>query len=198
MQALKLLLPVTLFSALPVGLDASAQDFYVEGNAGAATLGGRFVGDESYDTNIAGVRAGLNINSYFAIEGEYFFGLNDHSQSFAFIAPGTGESFTGTDEYGLNSIEGIYGKISVPAGPKLDVFARLGYVTLDRDALGNVLGSEGTEWSYDNSDSDPGAAFGIGFTYDLDDRFYLRLDATRYSAFQDDADSLTLGAGVKF
>lgn len=198
MQALKLLLPVTLFSALPVGLDASAQDFYVEGNAGAASMGGRYYGDDDYDANIIGLRAGWNINSYFAIEGEYLFGLNDHSETRGLINPETEVIFTGIEEYGVDSIQGVFGKISVPAGPKLDVFTRLGYVTINQDGTGYNVSLDGTEFSYDYSDADPGTAFGIGAAYNLNDTFYLRLDATRYDAFDNESDSLTIGAGFKF
>lgn len=195
MQFYRFFLPLSFLAIAPVPGLASAQDFYVEGAVGAGTFETENVLSDISDDdfNLVGARAGWEVNEYFAVEGEYFFGLNDHQQSY----PNGFEPFIGlATKASIDSAYGIFAKTNAPIGDALNLFARVGYAGVETDYDGRYEAGEREDFSY--SDTDYDIAFGVGASYDFTDRFYARVDATTYSIEWLDKQSITVGAGVRF
>lgn len=195
MQFYQFFVPISVLAVSAFSMAADAQDFYVEGAAGVGVIETEnFVFDKSDDDfNLVGARAGWELNEFVAVEGEYFFGLNEHEQSYTI----TSEPFDGlTSNAGIGSIYGVYAKANAPIGDALSVFARVGYAGVKTEYEGRYEAGERENFSY--SDTDYTAAFGIGASYDFSDRLYARVDATTYSLEWLDKQSLTIGAGVRF
>lgn len=195
MQLYHLFLPRSVLPITPDPGLASAQEFYAEGAIGAGTFETEnVVFDKSDDDfNLVGARAGWELNEYFAVEGEYFFGLNEHELSYRNTATNLDDL---TTKAGIGSTYGVYAKANAPIGDALNVFARVGYAGVETDYDGRFKGGERVIFSY--SDTDHTAAFGIGASYDFTGRLYAHVDATTYSLEWLDKQTVTIGAGVRF
>lgn len=188
MQLHPFFLPISLAAVTATLSPANAQDFYVEGAVGVIEETTFALSNENLDTNILGGRVGWEVTPYFAVEGEYFAGLNEHNQT-DLVRMSEGEPVTGTSELRVASTYGVYGKVNLPIGDYLKLFSRIGYTNIDQDGENST--------ALDLSDDDNRIAVGIGASYDLTDRIYARVDATSYDLSRD-TNSITVGAGIRF
>ena len=196
MQSLKYFLPAALAAAIAVPMQTSAQGFYVEGAVGVMEDDDFLLAPGTRNTNLLGARAGWEITPYIAVEGEYFAGLNEYETHFTTSALPSTDRFLVTLEESVASTYGIYGKLTVPVGDSLKLFSRVGIATVEKEIY---FEAEDAQYSSArNSFDDDYIAAGLGMSYDFNDRLYTRLDVTTYSPDAYEANSVTLGAGVRF
>nr|WP_070959138.1 outer membrane beta-barrel protein [Hyphomonas sp. Mor2] len=86
---------------------------------------------------------------------------------------------------------------------KLSAFARVGVARAELDVsssatVTDVDTGETTTTASDFTNSDTGIALGVGLTYDITDRLYIRGDYSRYDLENAELDSVGLGIGVRF
>ncbi|MEO0608579.1 MAG: porin family protein, partial [Pseudomonadota bacterium] len=162
MQPRILLISATLasLSFLPT---AQAENFYAEGFVGAADSDDST--DVSYLSSILsgtiGVRGGITLNENFSLEGELQTGLNEEE---IFVFPGE----TNTS---LRTNAAVFGRVSLPVNERLNLYGRIGYASTEFSVDGE---------SVDFIETFDGVAYGVGATFDLTDKIYLRGDATLY------------------
>ena len=126
-----------------------------------------------YDIDYSTVmlQAGYKFNSYVAVEGRYWFGLDEDSTV----------TFYGQPENITTNIDtwGIYVKPMYPVTDAFDIYALLGYAgsTLDVD-------NGGTTYSQDLD----GFSWGIGAAYSFNDNVSLFVDYV--SMYDDDAETV--------
>ena len=195
MQLRTFFLPVSVLTMTVVLSPANAQDYYVEGAVGVGTFETQNVLSEGSDDdfNLVGVRGGWNLNEYLAVEGEYFFGLSEHQQSYPIDA----EPLEGlTSEASIGSVYGVYAKANLPIGDSLKLFTRVGIAGVETDYKGLYEDGEADDFTF--TDEDYTAGLGIGASYEFTDRVYARVDATTYSLQWLDKQSVTIGAGIRF
>ncbi|MFN3211796.1 MAG: porin family protein [Henriciella sp.] len=180
MQPHKLLLSAAMV-AIVVLPQASAENFYAEGFASAfntdEAAGVAGVSDLNFGT--IGARGGYSFNENFSLEGELQTGLDD--EEFA--------AFPVVTEISLQYNAAIFGRFSIPVSERLNLYGRIGYASTEFEftsSLGEV------------SDSLDGGAYGLGASFDLTDKIYIRGDATRYDTGLLESDSLAIGAGLRF
>nr|WP_070961125.1 porin family protein [Hyphomonas sp. Mor2] len=137
-------------------------------------------GSADIDLGALSGRLGYDFTPNFGVEGELAFGVNDEEATQGGV----------TASLGLNYLVGAYGKAQVPVAENVNLFARAGVVNAELEAEVTGLGS--------TSDSETGAAFGVGGTVDINERFYVRGDYTRYDIEDVEADAFTISAGVRF
>ena len=194
MQLKPFFLPISVAAMAATLAQANAQDFYVEGAVGAMEETTYSLSNSNLDTTVIGGRLGWEVTPYFAVEGEYFAGLNEHEEKRSILIP-SGERFDLTSELSIASTYGVFGKVSLPVGDSLKLFARAGYANVKKDSKSQADDENRTtsQGSFDEDD----IAMGIGASYDLTDRIYARVDATSYDLAQEN-NSITIGAGIRF
>ena len=194
MQLRTFFLPASVLATTAALSPAIAQDFYVEGAVGAMEETTYSLANEKLDTNLVGGRLGWEVTPYFAIEGEYFAGLNEHNER----APAQiieGELVTATRQLNIASTYGVFGKVSLPIGDSFKLFSRVGYANVEKNGESRLDIEDSP--TFDLSEDDDNIAIGIGASYDLTDRIYARVDATSYDLSQE-TNSVTIGAGIRF
>ncbi len=156
---------------------AFAEGWYADG-------GYTFIG---IDTDVADVdlgaitaHGGFDFNENFGIEGEAAFGVADEDFS-------DGINSASID---LSYLVGVYGKVQMPVGENVNLFARAGLVNAELDVEVTGLGT--------TSESDTGAGFGVGGTFAFSERMFVRGDYTRYDIEDLEADAFTVALGAKF
>ncbi|MDJ0922136.1 MAG: porin family protein [Henriciella sp.] len=135
-------------------------------------------GDSDLDA-ITG-RLGYDLTPNFGVEGEVGFGLDDDDSTVADV----------TTSIGLNYVVGLYGKAQMPLGERASLYARAGIVNAELEA--DVSGIGSTE------ESETGAGYGVGGTFDVSERLYVRGDYTRYDIEDVESDAFTLAVGMRF
>lgn len=150
-------------------------------------------------------RAGYQFTPNFSLEADLATGIDDGEFDFnvdedEFNLDDNNDGdfndlIAATGDIQLNYLTGIYGRASVPLSDKIDVSARAGWAFVDIDADvvtpgGSTLGTV--------EDSEDGAAFGAGLTYDFTENWELRGDYTYYAFDNTDSNGLTVGVGYKF
>lgn len=186
-------LAMLLTSAAMLTPGVLAQGFYVDGGYTALSYEGEIEEVEAdLDFGAVHLHAGYDFNSYIGIESEFLYGVNDEDVTLFDEDIGDIDA-----SVGLNYLVGVYGRAIWPVSDSFDLFARAGWVQaeLDADATATV---EGVTESASISESDSGYAIGIGASWDMTDRFYLRADYTRYTIDESDTDGVLIGAGFKF
>ena len=128
--------------------------------------------DEDYSSIM--LQAGYKFNSYVAVEGRYWFGLD--SDTTLYSGSSNIPADVNVDSWG------IYVKPMYPVTDAFDIYALLGYASSDLSAEQTV--GAGT-LTYD-SDSLDGFSWGIGAQYTVSDNFGIFVD---YVSIYDDADS---------
>ena len=126
---------------------------------------------EDFDYSTVMLQAGYKFNSYVAIEGRYWFGMDE-------------EIFTGEDL--TVDTFGIYVKPMYPVTDAFDIYALLGYASSDltvEDASGVI---------YDPNYDIDGFSWGIGAAYSFNDNVSLFVD---YVHMYDDESSWTEANG---
>lgn len=178
MQPHKLLLSAALVAVVFLP-QASAEDFYAEGFvSGLDTDGAGYLGSKLYFASV-GARGGYSFNENFSLEGELQTGLNDEDIYL----------ISGEADVSLKSTAAIFGRFSVPVSKRLNVYSRVGYASSEFET-GTVFG--------DFSRTVVGGAYGLGATFNLTDKIYIRGDATRYDTNTIESDSIAIGAGLRF
>ena len=179
---MKTFLPALMVTAaVAVSPTALAQGWYADAGYTHITTDVD-AGTSSADIDLGAIsgRVGYDINPNFGFEGELAVGVNDEEATEGDI----------TASLGLNYLVGAYGKAQLPVAENVNLFARAGVVNAELEAEVTGLGS--------TSDSKTGAGFGVGGTVDINERFYVRGDYTRYDIEDFEADAFTVSLGVKF
>lgn len=190
---------------------ASAQGYAQEDTGFYAQGGYQYLeiepeGAESgVDSSGIFARAGYQFTPNFSLEADLATGIDDgefdfnvDEDDFNLDDNNDGDFndlIAGTGDVQLNYLTGIYGRVNLPLNERLDVFARAGwaYVDIDADVVtpgGTTLGTV--------QDSEDGAAFGAGMSYNMTENWELRGDYTYYAFDNTDTNGLTIGAGYKF
>lgn len=199
MQTLSRTLPLTCILALaaPLAVADDEPSFYAEGFVGIASID--FESTSYEEDEVLGVRGGYNISPYFAIEGEFIGGAEDHTMSFSSLNIETGERTITDVRYGLDSIVSVFGKATLPVGDRIDLHARLGLANATRSSTSRRIFSQSDDVDFVSiDDSDSGLAYGLGASLNITDKIYARADFTRYEVFVDPQHTGTIGLGVKF
>ena len=120
------------------------------------------------------IQAGYKFNEYVAVEGRYWFGVNDGS----FLSP---NDEIRDAEYGVSvDAFGIYVKPMYPVTPEFNVYALLGYASTDAEI-------DGYDAEYVTDDID-GFSWGIGAEYSFNENMSVFVD---YTVLYDDTDEYT-------
>lgn len=177
---------------------ADPGDIYIEGVAGTYQ-DGFFLFDE-HEFSTLGARAGYDFNSYFAVEAEYSSGTNTHERSFALNRFPDLAQITGTSDFELDSIFGIYGKASFPLSERFAVHARAGYAEKELTLSSTAVYPEfETPVLNSGTSSEEFLSYGVGGSFDLSDKIYARADITTYGdEIIDEVYSATVSVGVRF
>ena len=194
MQLRTFFLPISVAAMAATFTQANAQDFYFEGAVGAIDETAYNLTTSNLDTNLAGARIGWEVTPYFAVEGEYFAGLNEHNE-IAGVRMSEGELVTATRKQSVSSTYGVYGKVSLPIGESFKLFTRVGFANIKTDGESRLNVENSTPFEFSTNRDD--IAVGIGASYDLTDRIYARVDATSHDLSQE-TNSVTIGAGIRF
>ena len=148
-----------------------------------------------------GGQLGYQLSELWSIEGQALIGVeNDKS----IYRTSTELTSTTTDvKRDLSYLVGLYAKGNVPITQKLSAFGRLGLAHAEFDTsfqttLTNLTTDEVTVSSDDRTFSDTGVAMGLGLTYDVTDRLYVRSDYTRVDLLDSEFDSASVGIGLRF
>lgn len=203
---------IFLGASLCLATPAFADDFYIDGGVSLLTVDGDDLIDPVIgpDHESLGAHFGVNVTKHFSIEGEAIIGLDSDSsigQTTFTDLGGDPAQVRRTDrwtETSLSYIVGAYVRGNVPVTSKLTVFGRVGIaqVELDRTSNYRAIVSNSDEepiaTSSSNTFSDVGPALGVGATYALSDKIYVRGDLTRYDLPYGDADNVMIGAGLRF
>ena len=143
-------------------------------------------GSEDYDQIM--LQAGYKFNSNIAIEARYWLGLSDNA--WATISDNTIQSVGEIDAFGL------YVKPIYPVTPAFDVYALLGWATVDYSI------TNGTSGDYD------GFSWGLGASYEFNNNVAVYVDYTElYNddtanklgwSVEDQIDVVTVGVTYQF
>ena len=142
------------------------------------------------------LQVGYKFNAYVAVEGRYWFGMNDLTDDF-----GIYEGLLYSSEENLDAF-GIYVKPMYPVTDAFDIYALLGYAktTLDQEyKAGNTLVSNSTDLD--------GFSWGLGVAYSFNENIsifadYVVLYDDTYDEYDFDASSEfeinTVNVGVSY
>lgn len=123
-------------------------------------------------------RVGHSFNENFALEGELNFGVVDDEVT-----------VLGTKvDVGVDYAYGVFGVGKLPVAPGTDLFARVGYGSIEGEASVSGLTI---------SDSEDGLAYGVGAQTMLTETVGVRGDYTRLDG-DDDVDTFSVSALFKF
>jgi len=129
-------------------------------------------GSEDYDQIM--LQAGYKFNSYVAVEARYWLGLSDNA--WATISDNDIQSVGEIDAFGL------YVKPMYPVTPAFDIYALLGWATVDYDI------TNGTSGDYDSF------SWGLGASYEFNNNVAVYVD---YTELYNDDTANSLGWSVK-
>ncbi len=198
---------IALGASLLAGQGAHAQDdsedkFYAD--LGYSRLGPNLIeGGTDSDPEFGGIGGhfGYRFSKHLSVEGEAMIGVENDKRSFGF----SDELYIqeGYAKAELNGLIGVYVKGDFPVTKKLNLFGRLGAVGAELDSEAGIMltdleAEETTSLTFDGTSHEFGGALGLGLTYDLTDKLYLRGDITRAYLDDVDLDSVSLGVGVRF
>jgi len=139
---------------------------------------------EDFDTSMAILRVGYNINSNFAIEGRLGTGLDDDTQ---FLA-----EFSGTDvTFEVDSIVGIYGRGRLDLSERFSVYGVLGASQVK--ATVSLSGLPDAE----NTETESSASYGLGVDMAFSKQWALNVEVIRYLD-HDNYDLDIASAGVTY
>lgn len=172
----------------------AAQTFYGDVNFGTAPTEIDLpipVSDDDFNLQIVKARIGFAAAKHLSVEAEFMVGTDDQVSSLYGIIDG-GFTRTGVFDFGLGQGASVFARGNWPVGNRAEVFARLGYASLEFDF------DAGGENARRLREVEAGIAYGVGAAYALTDRFYFRGDITRYNSEYFDSETVTVGAGVKF
>lgn len=203
---------IFLGAILIAATPASADGFYADGGFSATAVNADDAIDPVLDPNFKslGGHIGVGVSKFISIEGEALIGLDSELRFGSVTRSSFGEDAEQTQltdiqtDVNLNYIIGGFARGTVPVTSKLNVFGRLGYAQAEIDSDTTVreinLETEEVSISYTGSNIDvvSGPAFGVGATYDVSDKVYIRGDFTRYDLDDGELDNIMIGAGIRF
>lgn len=169
----------SLITALAVGAAALFGAVAHADTGGYGSLGYTYYdGDDAELGGITG-RLGYRFHPNFAVEGEATIGVQDDDVQ-------VGAVNTSVE---LDYAAGIYGVGFLPVTEQFDLFARIGYQTIEGEASAGAL-NVGAD--------DDGFAYGAGAQYFFTERFGVRGEYTRLDGDQDEIDTFGISGVVKF
>ena len=148
---------------------------------------------------------GYQFSEHWSVEGEAIVGVENNKQVFrgAFTNVDGSFSYTGTTKTDLTQLVGVYVKGTLPITGKLNAFARTGLANAEFDYSAQQIATdvetaETTTSSFDGSFDETGIALGVGLSYDVTDKIYLRSDYTQYDFGDSELYNVGLGVGIRF
>ena len=142
--------------------------------------------DDSFNTDSFMLQGGYKVNPYFAVEARYWF-VGDESRKFALTKNGAPVAgFEGDANY-ESSAWGIYVKPMYPVTDSFDIYALLGYgsVNVDASYTAPAISTKTFSTSYD----DGGFSWGLGASYDVTPHLSLFID---YVSIYDDSKTVAV------
>ncbi|MEM7328811.1 MAG: porin family protein [Pseudomonadota bacterium] len=193
----------------PNGLAQESSDSKVYADLGYARLGSDLLDLNSDEQSIeyGGLsgHVGYQFSDHWSVEGEAILGVENDKQFFRSVVTNVDgvESYNRSVKTDLSHLIGVYAKGSLPITDKLDVFARLGIANADFDHSSQIVVTdleteESTSVTSDGTMNETGIALGVGLSFQVTDKLYLRTDYTQYDLVDVELDSVSVGIGVRF
>ena len=180
--------PVVIGGGFYLGLAYSAlsgdrTETYTHTNANGSTI---TIEDEfSSDTySEIMLQAGYKFNSYVAVEGRYWFGIEDTIASDVLTGVGLTDFDASVDAWG------IYVKPMYPVTDAFDIYALLGYGAAEYDYSANNHSGLTAKYSSDSLD---GFSWGLGAAYSFTDNLAIFVD---YVNIYDDSNDVVYPDGT--
>ncbi len=170
-QSLKLIM-AALVSTLVMAAPAQAE---VNVSGGVTYFG---LEDQDQNHWVANLRANYFFTENFGVEGELTQGFTDFEETTQVALDPAGTQFapaTLNSDFGFGY--GVYGMARLPVSDKAKVFARAGYAQGDAEDTFSV---SAVNFSDSVGGTVDGPAYGVGATYQLNERWGARIDYTRY------------------
>ena len=185
-----------------IAQDASEKKLYVD--LGYSLLGeGLFGPDDEFDVELGAIsgHVGYEFSKHWSIEGEAMIGVENDKRGYTTTDIDTISDLRVEGE--LDRLLGVYLKRDLPVSKNLNIFGRVGATALEVDASARFVSidletDETTTQSYSDSDYEYGGAVGLGMTYDLTDKLFLRSDLTVIFMHEWEMHNANLGIGVRF
>jgi hypothetical protein len=137
-----------------------------------------FDGDDVEVGGITG-RLGYRFHPNFGVEGEATFGVQDDDVQVGAV----------NVNVELDTAFGLYGVGFLPVSERADLFARVGYQTIE---------AQGSAGAITVGADDDGAAAGVGGQFFFTERFGVRGEYTRLFGDDDDIDTFAVSGVIKF
>jgi len=150
---------------------------------------------------------GYRLSKHWSVEGEVMAGVENDKQKYGSIVPNSEgfdvvRSSVTTD---LSHLLGVYVKGTIPVTQKLNAFARVGIAHAEFDYESDTYVTDPVTGVItamtpvtNNTYSETGLGLGIGLTYDITDKIYLRGEYTQYDLIDLEMDSASVGIGLRF
>lgn len=185
-----------------IAQDASEKKLYVD--LGYSLLGeGLFGPDDEFDVELGAIsgHVGYEFSKHWSIEGEAMIGVENDKRGYTTTDIDTISDLRVEGE--LDGLLGVYLKRDLPVSKNLNIFGRVGATALEVDASARFVSidletDETTTQSYSDSDYEYGGAVGLGMTYDLTDKLFLRSDLSVIFMDEWEMHNANLGIGVRF
>ncbi len=198
MQPQTFLLTSAIATCAFLAPQASAEDFYVDlGYAELAT-------NENFVTNYTGSKLdtlsghfGYALTPALDIEGELLIGASDEtsvalSGTYTDTSNGEIRQDVGRTTNRLNFLAGGFAKGNLPVSERVTAFGRIGLATVETER----------DFKFETTTSrtykDTGAAYGVGAIFDINERYYARVDYTWYDLETPDLSAANIAVGIKF
>ncbi|MEM9571153.1 MAG: porin family protein [Pseudomonadota bacterium] len=148
-----------------------------------------------------GGHVGYSFSQHWSVEGEAIIGVENDKDVFRSFSD-TASSVANVKTE-LNHLLGVYVKGTLPITSKLNASARLGLAHAEIGYSGHTVVTdletqETTTFTFENSGDQSGTAIGIGLSYDVTDKIYVRGDFTQYDLTDDEMESASVGIGFRF
>lgn len=140
---------------------------------------------------------GYALTPTFDIEGELLIGASEET-SFARtgiytdLSNGEIREDIGTTTNRLNFLAGGFAKANLPVSERITAFGRIGLATVETE----------TDFTFETETSstykDTGAAYGVGAVFDINERYFARIDYTWYDLETPDLSAANIAIGLKF
>jgi len=189
--------------------DSSDDKFYAD--VGYSRIGTDLVDlSESIDPAVeyGGLsgRVGYQFSKHWSLEGEAIVGVEndkDFGRRVVSTVDGRTLSLNRSQKSDLSHLVGISVKGTLPITQKLDAFARIGIANAEFDVSRQTVSTdleteEATTSLFDTSYSETGVSLGVGLSYYVTDKIYLRSDYTRYDLIELELESVNVGVGIRF
>lgn len=148
---------------------------------------------------------GYRFSKHWSVEAEAVTGVENDKQIYRSLVPdidGT-NAITTSVTTDLSHLVGVFAKGTIPVTQKFDAFARVGIANTDfdyssRSTITNLDTEETSTSMLSGSHNESGIAVGIGLSYDISNKIYLRGEYTQYDVTDIELDNVSVSVGLRF